>query len=289
MTGSADRRFPSKVDAWLVGLVVLFLVVPGGATAFSGAPAGVPLLIVGSIAAFFVWLLMSTDYEVTPTTLKIRSGPLRWAVPMGSISSIRPTRNPVSSPALSLDRLEVRYGSRFILISPRDKAAFVAAVRAVAPGVVFDDARGADAARRGRRTLSVVRLVVFVQVLVVALIGVVFYMGTRAPLVEFATDRVTFSGGMHSRVVMRTDIVDISLVDTLPAARKRYGFGGGSYERGVFDVATLGRADLFIKRGVPPYVVIKTTSSISSPLVVVNFPDAVRSRVLYEQLQGWRR
>ena len=39
----------------------------------------------------------------------IRSAFLRWRIPIGDIESITPTRNPLSSPALSLDRLEIRH------------------------------------------------------------------------------------------------------------------------------------------------------------------------------------
>lgn len=40
-----------------------------------------------------------------------------------------PTRGPLSSPALSLDRLRIEYGKRgVVLISPREKEAFVRAL-----------------------------------------------------------------------------------------------------------------------------------------------------------------
>jgi hypothetical protein len=40
-----------------------------------------------------------------------------------------PTRNPLSSPALSLDRLRIEYGQgRAIMISPADKGPFLRAL-----------------------------------------------------------------------------------------------------------------------------------------------------------------
>ena len=48
-------------------------------------------------------------------------------VPLGEIESVTPSRNPLSSPACSLDRLHVRYrgSKRGVLISPDDKAGFL--------------------------------------------------------------------------------------------------------------------------------------------------------------------
>ncbi len=73
-----------------------------------------------------LWLLLDTHYLLDTNTLLIRSGPFRWAIPVADIKSIRPTNNPLSSPALSLDRLRIDYGKgKTIMISPRDKAAFL--------------------------------------------------------------------------------------------------------------------------------------------------------------------
>ena len=45
------------------------------------------------------------------------------------ITSVRRTRNPLSSPALSMDRLSIRYGKgRRIMISPADQAGFLEAI-----------------------------------------------------------------------------------------------------------------------------------------------------------------
>ncbi len=62
----------------------------------------------------------------------IRSGPFRWQVPISEIEDIVQTRNPLSSPALSLDRLQVSYSNgRTIMISPADREGFIEAVENV--------------------------------------------------------------------------------------------------------------------------------------------------------------
>ena len=75
------------------------------------------------------WLLLGTHYTVDRGYVRIVSGPFRWKVPIDDITSVRRTRNPLSSPALSMDRLSIRYGKgRRIMISPADQAGFLEAI-----------------------------------------------------------------------------------------------------------------------------------------------------------------
>ena len=76
-----------------------------------------------------LWLLLGTFYRIDDEHLRIRSGPFRWTIRLRDITSVRPSRSPISSPALSLDRLEITYGAgQRILVSPRDHGAFIAAI-----------------------------------------------------------------------------------------------------------------------------------------------------------------
>jgi hypothetical protein len=94
----------------------------------------VPLLA----TAFVVWVFRATYYVITADALIVQAGPIRRTVPLQSIQRLRATRNPLSAPALSLDRIEVTYGSRRLLVSPQDKRGFVNAVMKRAPAVVLD-------------------------------------------------------------------------------------------------------------------------------------------------------
>lgn len=124
--------FPSKVDAWLAAIIGVSIVVDIGASAYvvvlnaPGAWFVAPLLLVVG-ALLPLWIFLSTDYRIDDERLAIRSGPFRWSIPLDQIASIQPTNNPLSSPALSLDRLEITQASgRTIRISPRDQAGFLA-------------------------------------------------------------------------------------------------------------------------------------------------------------------
>lgn len=77
-------------------------------------------------AAFTAWLPFSTFYRLTATNLIVRSAFFRWRIPLDQIVEVYPTHNPLSSPALSLDRLRVnckRLSGKtwWVMISPKDK------------------------------------------------------------------------------------------------------------------------------------------------------------------------
>ena len=90
-----------------------------------------PLLLLAGV--FQLHALYSVEYTLDATDLRIRASFFRWRVPLAAIESIEPTRNPLSSPACSLDRLLIRYAGKRIMISPADRAGFLRALRQRAP------------------------------------------------------------------------------------------------------------------------------------------------------------
>ncbi len=129
------KRFASKIDAWLPGILVLVVLIQLIALASVMAEAadtggiliGVAVLLL--TVALFIWLLRGTYYEVSADTLRIVCGPFRQRIMISEITAIEPTRSPLSSPALSLDRLRIRHGKiRRVLVSPADKRGFVRAL-----------------------------------------------------------------------------------------------------------------------------------------------------------------
>lgn len=71
-------------------------------------------------------ILINTRYTITETHLMIRSGVLvRQKIEIESIREIENTSTILSSPALSFDRIVIRYGIYDeTVISPKDKTAF---------------------------------------------------------------------------------------------------------------------------------------------------------------------
>jgi len=131
----AAKRFESKIDRWIFVLLVVVIITEAWAIGTAAMRAGDPLattviILVGiAVVALLVWLLVGTHYTVDRGTLRIVSGPFRWKVPVDQITSVEATNSLLSSPALSLDRLRIRYGERRrIMISPADKAGFLEAI-----------------------------------------------------------------------------------------------------------------------------------------------------------------
>jgi hypothetical protein len=127
--------FPSKVDRWILLLAAVPLgvsVAVVGTALTAGPPAGAVALIVGVEAALFGLIAStynSTRYEVSSREVIARSGLFRWRIAIESIESIHPSRSLASSPALSLDRLDIRYdGGRALLVSPKDREGFLQAI-----------------------------------------------------------------------------------------------------------------------------------------------------------------
>ncbi|MGO1470623.1 MAG: PH domain-containing protein [Tissierella sp.] len=83
-------------------------------------------IIMLSIFIFLAWIWLGTYYYISETLLKIKSGPFTEKIPIKDIRSIRTSRNSISSPSLSLDRLQIRYEyGKVVLISPKAKEKFV--------------------------------------------------------------------------------------------------------------------------------------------------------------------
>jgi membrane protein YdbS with pleckstrin-like domain len=131
---SQEIAFNSKIDLWL--LIVLLAVVAAclwGITDFWNAilaqgwvftlAIALPL---GAGVLMPLWILLSLRYYLSDRTLRIRCGPFRWIIPIDRITAVTPAQDPLSSPALSLDRLRVDYGKgSAVVISPEPRAEFL--------------------------------------------------------------------------------------------------------------------------------------------------------------------
>ncbi len=85
------------------------------------------LVLLGTVMVW--WTLLATSYELLHEQLLVRCGFFSWRIPFATITDIRESSSARSGPALSLDRLEILYGAgKVLLVSPRDKAHFIAAL-----------------------------------------------------------------------------------------------------------------------------------------------------------------
>lgn len=120
--------FKSKRDWWLGWIIWLVVALPPVMLIKSGEYLYLPVCI--PVALFVCWIWFRTGYTVTEKELEIKSGFIQFKIPLEEIIRIRKSNSPFSSPALSLDRLEIRYGnSKKVLISPENKESFIKAIR----------------------------------------------------------------------------------------------------------------------------------------------------------------
>ena len=123
--------YRSKVDVWLVALSVGIM-----------AAACVPGLFFGALTAcllslaLVVSVMFSIRYEISGDKLRVVCC---WifieTFDIHKITSVKPTRTIISSPAASLDRIEVRAGRRSVVISPRSKHQFVKQLLDINPSI----------------------------------------------------------------------------------------------------------------------------------------------------------
>jgi hypothetical protein len=134
--------FRSKVDWWLAALVIVAAEFGPASVWISGEPF--PFWLALSTTAILVLiavLLVPIRYILEGRTVRIRCGVPQWqfgSFAVDEVQSVRPTHNPLSSPALSLDRLRVDAGMNTWLISPKDKRGFLKALVNLDAGLQFD-------------------------------------------------------------------------------------------------------------------------------------------------------
>jgi hypothetical protein len=281
------QRFRSKVDGWLVSVAVLSFSISLFAAwaSGSGGLAGAAVLV--PVAGLVLWVFTGTIYVLDDQALRIRCAFFRWSIPLTAIRALRAARDGHSAPALSLDRIAVEHTSGTILISPREKALFVAAVQARVPAVRIDGLEGVESLASSdwqaerRQAFGIIKMVAGVQLLAFTVLGVSLYFGTRPPTVTMSPDRVSVQGSWASAEISRDDIVAISLEQAMPKViRKSVGFDGFGSLRGAFRLDGIGQGRLFVERGKPPYVLVRTSDSFT----YVNFDDPARTRALYAEL-----
>lgn len=125
--------YKSKIDWWLIiviGVLFCYPIVEGIIT----KEYLMSLTFFGLISLIFL-LFKSIQYKIEGQFLII----WRTKIDILKIKKIYSTNNPLSSPALSLDRIAVTY-NKFdeVLISPKNRAEFIAELLKINPNIVVE-------------------------------------------------------------------------------------------------------------------------------------------------------
>jgi hypothetical protein len=118
--------------AFGVPIVVISIIISRDGLSVRDLPA---IAIVAAALFFEAWTFSTVEYRIERGELHIRAAFLKWNIPIRDIESVTPTRSPLSSPALSLDRLRIKHANGEILVSPEKAHRFIEALRAVNPAL----------------------------------------------------------------------------------------------------------------------------------------------------------
>ncbi|BAK14748.1 hypothetical protein SSIL_0325 [Solibacillus silvestris StLB046] len=129
--------FKSKVDIWMA---FIFILVP--ISMLYGVitePSAVLLLVTAFIIVLLCILFFGTKYVIEADELIIYGGIYKKRIPIKQIRSLRPSKNPLSAPAMSIDRIEITFDPHIqvILISPKEKELFVKKLLEINPNITL--------------------------------------------------------------------------------------------------------------------------------------------------------
>jgi hypothetical protein len=129
------KVYRSKIGPELVIPISLIFISLGVFMAYQRTWLGFAFIL--TIAAFLAHMLLTTYYTIIGNTLKIKCGFFyNDSIDIAAIKKISESKVALKSPAASFDRLEIIYNTfDSVLISPKEKAAFVQDLLSVKPSI----------------------------------------------------------------------------------------------------------------------------------------------------------
>jgi len=102
-------------------------------------PSAVLLLVTAFIIVLLCILFFGTKYVIEADELIVYGGIYKKRIPIKQIRSLRPSKNPLSAPAMSIDRIEITFDPHIqvILISPKEKELFVKKLLEINPSITL--------------------------------------------------------------------------------------------------------------------------------------------------------
>lgn len=125
----------SKISFGILAFLVIVLGTTSAIIVFKGAWVG--LIPIGLVTLLIVNIYTGTYYTITTDQkLIIKCGIVeKREIEIKDIFSVRKSYSVLSSPALSIDRLEINYKGGWVLISPKDKKKFIEDLRNLNPQI----------------------------------------------------------------------------------------------------------------------------------------------------------
>lgn len=96
------------------------------------------LILLIPVISFLVHMFCTTYYTIQDEKLTVKCGFYKQQFDIKSFRKMEETNNAMSSPALSLDRLELYFkGYDSIVLSPKNKAGFIAHIQQINPVIEY--------------------------------------------------------------------------------------------------------------------------------------------------------
>ena len=137
--------FTSKIDFWLaflmLGSSLLLILVPVWEWMYNNSSIKRILFIslfTMPSAILLLLIFFNVKYSLSDDELFVKNGFSTQGIPLKDIIYIIPTNSMLSAPALSLDRIEIKYEGGSIVISPKDKDGFYRAIQERVPALETD-------------------------------------------------------------------------------------------------------------------------------------------------------
>ncbi|MFB9052707.1 PH domain-containing protein [Formosa undariae] len=133
--------YKSEFGYRLIGFLTVLLLSINGFMIFKNEPIEAILSVGGIhllVLSFFLYLNFSTAYTIHGNgILNVKCGfTYNRSFDINKIKSISKSNNLISSPAPSMDRIELTYGKfDFIIISPKDKLQFAKELTKINPNI----------------------------------------------------------------------------------------------------------------------------------------------------------
>ena len=137
--------FTSKIDFWLaflmLGSSLLLILVPVWEWIYNDSSIRrilfISLLTIPG-AILLLLIFFNIKYSLSDDELFVKNGFSTQSISLKDITHITPTNSMLSAPALSLDRIEIRYEGGSIVISPKDREGFYHAIQQRVPALKTD-------------------------------------------------------------------------------------------------------------------------------------------------------
>ena len=138
---TVKKIYTSKISLGILIFIILVFVISGFVIIDLNVKNNFGVAVYVLTILFIVYLFLTTNYTIyNQQTLIVKSGFLmNKKIDINSITKISKTNNPISSPALSLDRIEIFYNKYdSVIISPKNEQEFIQDLHKINSSIIIN-------------------------------------------------------------------------------------------------------------------------------------------------------